>query len=91
MASLAWQPQEPRPAGRSARANPTPTARKADPSRRCPNCRHVSGDSRRSRSAFMCVRCGYAASANVVGALNIGRRRSHVHSIRRPCQGGSTG
>ncbi|MFF5212093.1 RNA-guided endonuclease InsQ/TnpB family protein [Streptosporangium sp. NPDC000396] len=41
-------------------------------SRTCPSpgCGHVSGENRQSQADFTCVRCGYAANADVVGASN---------------------
>jgi transposase len=39
----------------------------------CPRCEHVARDNRRG-VAFRCVRCGYVAHADVVGARNIARK-----------------
>jgi putative transposase len=40
-------------------------------SRTCPRCGHVSGENRPSQAEFRCVRCGYAADADVNAARNI--------------------
>jgi IS605 OrfB family transposase len=45
----------------------------AHTSQRCPNCSTVSKDNRNGES-FKCVRCGYAADADYVGALNVAAR-----------------
>ncbi|MFI6739707.1 RNA-guided endonuclease InsQ/TnpB family protein [Nonomuraea sp. NPDC050451] len=42
-------------------------------SRTCPECGHVSGENRTTQADFVCVTCGYAANADVVGASNIKR------------------
>ncbi|MEU7742377.1 transposase [Nonomuraea sp. NPDC049158] len=44
-------------------------------SRTCPapECGHVSRESRRTQADFLCVKCGYTANADVVGASNIKR------------------
>jgi putative transposase len=42
-------------------------------SRTCPGCGHVSVASRTTQVGFVCVRCEYAANADVVGASNIKR------------------
>lgn len=43
-------------------------------SRTCPCCGHVSADSRKTQAQFLCVQCGYANNADVVGAINVLRR-----------------
>jgi len=46
-------------------------------SRICPACGHVSKDNRQTQADFVCVECGYANNADVVGAINI-LRAGHV-------------
>ena len=40
-------------------------------SRTCPCCGHVSAENRKTQAQFLCVACGYANNADVVGAINI--------------------
>lgn len=40
-------------------------------SQTCPCCAHISKDNRQTQAAFLCVECGYANHADVVGAINI--------------------
>ncbi|MEV0777296.1 transposase [Streptomyces sp. NPDC050428] len=40
-------------------------------SRTCPECGHVSAENRATQSKFECVRCGFAANADHVGATNV--------------------
>ena len=40
-------------------------------SQTCPTCRHISKDNRQTQAKFLCVNCGYANHADVVGAANI--------------------
>jgi putative transposase len=40
-------------------------------SRTCPCCGHVSNDNRKTQADFVCVQCGYAANADLVGAINV--------------------
>ena len=40
-------------------------------SRTCPCCGHVSAENRQTQAQFLCVACGYANNADVVGAINI--------------------
>jgi putative transposase len=47
-------------------------------SRTCPGCGHVSADNRVTQAEFVCVACGYAANADVVGASNIAYRAGLV-------------
>ncbi len=44
-------------------------------SQTCPveTCRYVSPDNRKTQETFSCVRCGYTANADYVGALNTAR------------------
>ena len=56
---------------------------KADPrgtSITCVECGHADRDSRRSRSVFICVRCGHEADADINAARNILARRQDVPS-----------
>ena len=58
-------------------------------SRTCPDCGHVSKDNRRTQAWFACVQCGYAAHADLVGAINVlraGQARSacQVSGASRP-------
>jgi IS605 OrfB family transposase len=43
-------------------------------SRLCPTCGHCDKHNRPNQSTFQCVQCGYAAHADYVAAVNIGRR-----------------
>ena len=47
-------------------------------SRTCPRCGHVCGDNRLTQAEFVCVACGYAANADVVGAFNVANRAGLV-------------
>lgn len=49
-------------------------------SQTCPCCGFVSKKNRRSQSEFCCVKCGYAANADFVGALNIFRRGQRLRA-----------
>ena len=40
-------------------------------SRRCPSCHHTCANNRTTQEKFICVECGYANNADVVGAINI--------------------
>jgi putative transposase len=40
-------------------------------SKKCPSCGHVSEENRKTQSGFLCVKCGFAANADYVAALNI--------------------
>ena len=40
-------------------------------SRTCPACGYVSADNRQTQAQFACVECGYAANADLVGAINV--------------------
>ena len=42
-------------------------------SRTCPECGHISKQSRPNRDRFLCVYCSFSAHADLVGAINIGR------------------
>jgi len=40
-------------------------------SRTCPACWHVSAENRQTQAKFECVECGFAANADLVGAINV--------------------
>jgi putative transposase len=40
-------------------------------SQECPRCHHISPDNRKRQELFSCSRCGYAANADLVAAINI--------------------
>lgn len=40
-------------------------------SQTCPMCSHVAKENRTTQSSFDCVKCGYEANADLVGAINI--------------------
>lgn len=40
-------------------------------SRTCPSCGHVSADNRKTQARFVCVACGFAENADLVGAINV--------------------
>ena len=40
-------------------------------SRTCPECGHCAAENRVTQEKFHCVRCGHAAHADVVGAINV--------------------
>lgn len=56
-------------------------------SRTCLRCGHIAKENRRSQSEFECVKCSFAANADVVGAINIARRaavnRPTVSDVKR--------
>ncbi|MEP7294516.1 MAG: transposase [Chloroflexota bacterium] len=43
-------------------------------SRTCPACGHIDKANRKTQDAFSCISCGFAARADYVAAINIGRR-----------------
>ncbi len=43
----------------------------ANTSRTCPDCGHCSAGNRVTQADFVCLACGYAGHADVVGALNV--------------------
>jgi putative transposase len=55
-------------------------------SRTCPECRHCAKENRRSQSEFLCVKCGFQANADFVGATNVCRngRESTGRPVTRP-------
>jgi putative transposase len=40
-------------------------------SRKCPKCGHTSGENRETQAQFTCIKCGFSANADWVGAGNI--------------------
>jgi putative transposase len=55
-------------------------------SRTCPECGHCAKENRRSQSEFLCVKCGFQAHADFVGATNVCRRgrESTGRPVTRP-------
>ncbi|MFF0106643.1 RNA-guided endonuclease InsQ/TnpB family protein [Streptomyces hirsutus] len=49
-------------------------------SRTCPSCGHVAKENRATQAKFVCVRCGFAANADHVGATNVLNRAGLVLS-----------
>ncbi|MGX2993072.1 RNA-guided endonuclease InsQ/TnpB family protein [Streptomyces sp. JNUCC 64] len=47
-------------------------------SRTCPECGHVTKENRATQAKFQCVRCGFAANADHVGAVNVLNRAGLV-------------
>ena len=47
-------------------------------SRECPQCEHTNGENRRTQAKFQCVKCGFLANADHVGALNVLNRAGLV-------------
>jgi len=47
-------------------------------SRTCPECGHVSGENCLTQADFLCVCCGYANNADLVGAINVKARGQRV-------------
>ena len=43
----------------------------------CPRCGYVSRNNRRTQSDFVCVECGFAGNADIVGAMNV-KRAGHA-------------
>ena len=40
-------------------------------SQTCPCCSHVAKENRQTQATFLCVDCGHAENADVVGAINV--------------------
>lgn len=40
-------------------------------SRTCPCCGHISAENRKTQALFACIKCGHAANADHVGAINV--------------------
>ncbi|MGH3779066.1 MAG: RNA-guided endonuclease InsQ/TnpB family protein [Pseudonocardiaceae bacterium] len=51
-------------------------------SRTCPTCGHCCAENRATQADFRCVRCGYAAHADVVGAVNVLRAGLVLHTAQ---------
>jgi putative transposase len=47
-------------------------------SRTCPSCGNVAKENRATQAKFECVRCGFAANADHVGAMNVLNRAGLV-------------
>lgn len=45
--------------------------RAAYTSQTCPECGHVHKDNRKTQAQFRCLKCGFEANADIVGAINI--------------------
>ena len=45
-------------------------------SQECPHCHHAQKENRKSRDLFSCKKCGFTRHADIVGARNVGTRRS---------------
>ncbi|MCL4485688.1 MAG: transposase [Nitrospirae bacterium] len=60
-------------------------------SQTCPveTCRHVSPDNRKSQELFSCVKCGFTANADYVGALNT-KRAGHARLACSPSEEGES-
>ena len=50
-------------------------------SQTCPVCNHISKRNRPTRDTFRCIQCGYAGSADHVGAINIAFKGEVIHPI----------
>ena len=46
-------------------------------SQTCPRCGYVSRNNRQTQSEFICVECGFAGNADIVGAMNV-KRAGHA-------------
>lgn len=57
-------------------------------SRTCPACQHVSADNRITQADFVCVGCGYANHADVVGAINVLERGHRLLACGERMQSG---
>jgi transposase len=59
-------------------------------SQTCPEshggCGHVSASNRKDRDTFVCVRCGFTAPADKVGAMNILSLGLRLHGGLSPCE-----
>jgi IS605 OrfB family transposase len=50
-------------------------------SRTCPACGHCAKANRKTQAHFLCTQCAYAGQADVIAAVNIGRRAV----VSQPC------
>ncbi len=57
-------------------------------SQTCPCCGHASQDNRRTQAEFLCVDCGYANNADVVGAINVLERGHRLFACGELAQSG---
>ena len=60
----------------------------ANTSRTCPACGQVAAENRPTQARFLCVACGHAAHADVVGAINILARGHRAAACGEPVQSG---
>jgi IS605 OrfB family transposase len=51
-------------------------------SRLCPRCELISDKNRTVRDYFKCIQCGLAGPADIIAAINIGRRAVVMHAAR---------
>lgn len=60
-------------------------------SQTCPveTCGHVSPDNRKTQETFSCVKCGFTANADYVGALNV-QRAGHARLACSPSKEGAS-
>jgi len=60
-------------------------------SRECPACGHSEAANRRTQTQFRCVKCGFSANADLVGAINVLARGHRVAACGEtsPAQGAS--
>ncbi|WP_404924936.1 zinc ribbon domain-containing protein [Nisaea sediminum] len=49
----------------------------------CPSCGHRDGKNRPEQDKFLCLSCGFTAHADVVGAVNIGRRGVVMRGVKK--------
>ena len=47
-------------------------------SRECPKCGHTHAENRKTQASFVCMACGHADNADVVGAVNVLARGHRV-------------
>lgn len=60
----------------------------ANTSRTCPDCGHCARENRLTQADFICVSCGYAGHADVVGATNVLRAGLALRSARADREAG---
>ena len=51
-----------------------------DTSRCCPACGHTVRENRQTQAEFQCTECGFAANADVVGAINVLKRGQQIQA-----------
>ncbi len=52
----------------------------------CPKCNHTDKENRLTQENFVCLRCGYAANADLVGSWNILNRGLTQTGKENPCK-----